>query len=53
MFRTIGNLINDESGATLVEYGLLIALIAVAAISAMTFLDGKIQAVFSNTGNDL
>lgn len=53
MLGALKNLIGDESGATLVEYGLLIALVAVAAISSMTFLDGKIQAVFSNTGNDL
>jgi pilus assembly protein Flp/PilA len=53
MISAVKSLLKDESGATLVEYGLLIALVAVAAIASMTFLSGKIQTLFSNTGNDL
>jgi len=47
------NLIRDDSGATLVEYGLLLALIAVAAIGALTFLSGGLQSLFSNVKADL
>jgi pilus assembly protein Flp/PilA len=45
--------LTDDSAATLVEYGLIIALVAVAAIAALTFLSGKIQTLFSTVGNDL
>lgn len=45
--------VEDEEGQTLVEYGLIIALIAVVAIAAMTFLSSKITAVFSNVGSSL
>ena len=45
--------VHDEEGQTLVEYGLIIALIAVVAIAAMTFLQGKVTAAFSNVGSSL
>jgi pilus assembly protein Flp/PilA len=38
-----------ERGASAVEYGLLVALIAVAIIAAVTLLGGKLSAVFSKT----
>ncbi len=41
-------LIRDEDGATLVEYGLVVALIAVAAITAVTLLGTNITATFNN-----
>jgi len=47
------NLIRDDSGATLVEYGLLLALIAIAALAALTFLGGNVKTLFSNVANDL
>jgi pilus assembly protein Flp/PilA len=44
--------IQDESGATAIEYGLIAALIAVAIISALTAigtnLDAKFNAVATN-----
>lgn len=53
MLRNITTLLNDDSGATLVEYGLLLALIAVAAIVALTLLGGKISALFTNVSGEL
>ena len=44
---------DEESGQTLVEYGLIIALIALACVAALGFLSGKIQNLFSKTGNQL
>ena len=44
---------NDEKGQTLVEYGLIIAIIALGAVLALTFLSGKINDLFSKTGNKL
>lgn len=42
-----------ERGQTLVEYALIIALISLSAIAALGFMSGKIQAVFSKSGNSL
>lgn len=42
------NLAADESGATAIEYGLIAALIAVAAITAMTSLGGTLAGTFNN-----
>lgn len=42
-----------ERGASLVEYALLVALIAVACIAAMQFLKGGIDTKFSEAGSEL
>ena len=44
---------SDEDGQGLVEYALIIAVIAIAVIVAMIFLRGQIQNIFSNIGNNL
>jgi pilus assembly protein Flp/PilA len=48
------NLVRDEQGATAIEYGLIAALIAVAAITAMTSLGENLSATFQevNTAMD-
>ena len=38
--------INDESGATAIEYGLLAALISVVGITVMTLIGTNLTAVF-------
>ncbi len=50
MFGLIKDLFSDESGATAVEYGLMVALIAVLCIGAVTFLGGKISGTFDAAG---
>ena len=47
------NLTNNSKGATAIEYGLIAALIAVAAISAMSQLGGKISSTFNNVSDNL
>jgi pilus assembly protein Flp/PilA len=42
------NLLRDEQGATAIEYGLIAALIAIAAITAMTALGGELNETFVN-----
>ena len=37
----------DESGATAIEYGLIAALVSVAAIGALTALGGSLQTMFT------
>ncbi len=43
----------DEEGQTLVEYGLLLALIAIIVIVALIFLGPIISQLFSNVGANL
>ena len=45
--------ISNESGATAIEYGLIAALIAVAAIAAMVTLGGKLNSTFTAVSNSL
>ena len=42
----IMNLLKDESGATAIEYGLIAALISVAAIVAMRSLGTSLESIF-------
>jgi pilus assembly protein Flp/PilA len=46
-------LTEDEEGQTLVEYGLLLALIAIIVIVALLFLGPLVSDIFSNVGNQL
>ena len=41
-------LLKNEKGATAIEYGLIAALIAVAAIGAMTGIGSKLGTTFNN-----
>ena len=43
----------DEQGANLVEYILLVALIALAVIAAVVFLGGEVSSKFQETGDKL
>jgi len=40
-----------ERGASMVEYILLVALIALAVIAAVVFLRGQVQSKFSDAGS--
>jgi pilus assembly protein Flp/PilA len=44
---------NDDKGATAVEYGLLVALIAAVIVSVVVLLGGKIDTAFSTVNNAL
>ena len=45
--------VKDEWGATMVEYALLVALIAVVVIAAALFLGEEISSKFSEVGQTL
>jgi pilus assembly protein Flp/PilA len=47
------NLVRDEQGATAIEYGLIAALIAVAAITAMTTLGNNLNTTFGEVNTAL
>lgn len=46
-------LIQNEKGATAIEYGLLAALISVAAIGALTNVGTKLGSTFNNVSSAL
>ncbi|WP_340315303.1 Flp family type IVb pilin [Rhizorhabdus argentea] len=46
-------LYRDSRGATAIEYGLIAALIAVAAITAMSALGNQLSTTFSNVSNNM
>jgi Flp pilus assembly pilin Flp len=51
--RCTMDVIRNERGAALVEYSLLIALIALTAIAALRLLGGQISEEFSDINSDI
>lgn len=49
----VARLLRDDSGATAIEYGLIAALIAVAAIAAFQLVGTNLTSVFDNVASDL
>jgi pilus assembly protein Flp/PilA len=50
---TLAELLKNEDGATAIEYGLIAALIAVAAVVAMTAVGTNLTALFNSITNSL
>jgi pilus assembly protein Flp/PilA len=48
-----GSLRRDDRGATAVEYGLIVALVAVAIIVALTLLGTNLAALFTQVANKI
>ena len=53
MFSVLKNLWKTEVGATAIEYGLIAALIAVAAIGAFQLVGTNLTSVFNTVASDL
>lgn len=53
MFKLIRKLRRDDEGATAIEYGLIAALISVAAIVAMTAIGGSLDTLFTTVSDEL
>jgi len=51
--RFLKTMLKDEAGATAIEYGLIAALIAVAAITAMQGLGGQLSDTFNRVNTNL
>ncbi len=47
------NLLSDEEGQDLVEYGLLISFVSIMAILALTTIGTKVSGYFTNATNQL
>ncbi|HRH20852.1 MAG TPA: Flp family type IVb pilin [Brevundimonas sp.] len=53
MSKFIKQFLNDESGATAIEYGLIAALISVAIITAVTLLGTNLSNTFDSIAQTL
>ncbi|AKH41773.1 pilus assembly protein Flp/PilA [Altererythrobacter atlanticus] len=51
--KFFNKLLRDEQGATAIEYGLIAALIAVAAITAMQSLGNELNTTFTTVSDTL
>jgi pilus assembly protein Flp/PilA len=49
----LARLLRDECGATAIEYGLIAALVAIAAMGGMALLGTSLNSIFSGVGNTL
>ena len=53
MHKFIKDFANDDSGATAIEYGLIAALVSVAAVTALTNVGTSLDAMFSSVSSTL
>jgi len=53
MVKTIIKLLKNEDGATAIEYGLIAALIAVAAVTVMGTVGTNLSSTFSSVASQL
>jgi len=53
MLQKVRHFLKDEQGASAVEYGLIIGLIAVALIVVLTLLGGGLEGLFQNVCDQL
>jgi pilus assembly protein Flp/PilA len=51
--RMVSRLLRDEAGATAIEYGLIAALIAVAAVVVMGQVGTNLSSTFNSVANAL
>jgi len=53
MIALLKKLCHDESGATMVEYGLMLALIAVVCVVAVALIGTNANTMFNNIAGSL
>ena len=53
MLNTLKTFVRDDEGATMVEYGLMVALIAVVCIAAVTLIGTHLSSMFNTTAGDV
>ena len=51
--HTIHSFLKDESGATAIEYGLIAALVSVAAIAALSSMGNQLSNMFNTVSGEL
>ena len=53
MLSFVKNFVREEEGATMVEYGLMVALIAVVCIATVTLIGGSLNTMFGEVQGNL
>ncbi|HEV3090505.1 MAG TPA: Flp family type IVb pilin [Candidatus Cybelea sp.] len=53
MLNTFTSMIRDEEGATMVEYGLLVALIAMVALVGVTTLGTNLKTLYTTVAGSI
>ena len=53
MFTMFMSFIADETGATAIEYGLIAALVSVAAIGALTGMGNGLSTIFGRVSSEM
>jgi pilus assembly protein Flp/PilA len=53
MTKLIKRFVQDQSGATAIEYGLIVALIAVVIIAAVTTVGTNLNTSFTSVGTSI
>ncbi len=53
MPKFIANFIDDDSGATAIEYGLIAALVAVVLVAALSAMGAKLSGTFNQVSSNL
>ena len=53
MFAKVIQFVRDEDGATAIEYGLIAALVSVAAIGALTAMGTSLSSMFNTVSSSL
>ena len=53
MLKRFKHFCGDESGATAIEYGLIAALVSVAAIGALTTMGESLQSLFGTVSGSM
>jgi len=53
LYAKLQTMFSSERGATAVEYGLMVALIAVVIIAGVTLLGDNLQALFNSTAGEV
>jgi pilus assembly protein Flp/PilA len=53
MIKLVRNILRDEAGATAIEYGLIAALVSIAAIAALSTMGSSLVAMFGSVANEM
>ncbi|MHB1798750.1 MAG: Flp family type IVb pilin [Vulcanimicrobiaceae bacterium] len=53
MIKALRSMLRDDAGATMVEYGILVALIAAVCITVIFTLGGKVSSAFTAVNTNL
>lgn len=53
MLKNLRAMLVDDEGATMVEYGLIVALIAVVCIAAVTLIGTRLSSTFTTVSSDV